>query len=150
PRFPAPLLGRFLLDVVRAGAGDPAFLQRQVQGSVVDDGPAAVLTRMSVGCGRAVIEHDDRDDAHGRKLAEYVLGDGWARCHGGYPAAAPGPPEPAGYSNSGTRSFDQADNTGATTRHDPSASAPPVDKAAVPFTTSHRDRPHAGSPAAAY
>jgi hypothetical protein len=76
-----------------------------------------------------------------RKLAEYVLGGGRAWCHGGEPAAAPGPPEPAGYSSSGTRSFDQADSTGATTRQASSASSPRIDKAAFPFSTSSRSRP---------
>src|SRR5579875_1201239 len=44
-RFPVPLLGGFLLDVIHGSRGDPASLQRQVQGSVVDDG----RTRISVG-----------------------------------------------------------------------------------------------------
>jgi hypothetical protein len=34
-RLPVPLLGRFLLDVVQASAGDPALLQGQVQGVVI-------------------------------------------------------------------------------------------------------------------
>ena len=63
-----------------------------------------------------------------------VLG-GWTWCHD------PGPSEPAGYSSKGTRSFDQADSTGATTRQASSASSPRIDKAAFPFSTSSRSRP---------
>ena len=92
-------------------------------------------------CSLAVVEHYDRDDAHGRKLAEYVLGGGRAWCHGGDPAVESEPSEPAGYSSSGTRSFDQADSTGATTRQASSASSPRIDKAAFPFSTSSRSRP---------
>src|SRR5215467_5384188 len=78
-----------------APAIQPSFSARCKAASLTM-GPRAVLTRMSVGCGRAVVEHDDRDDAHGRKLAEYVLGGGRSWCHGGDPAAASGPSEPAG------------------------------------------------------
>src|SRR5262249_34316414 len=92
-------------------------------------------------CSRVVVDRQDGDDAHGGKLAEYVLGGGWAGCHVGDPAAAAGPSEPAGYSSRGTRSFDQADSTGATTRQASSASSPRIDKAAFPFSTSSRSWP---------